>query len=939
MNRPGFLFLFILVLATLSTQPFAASAQVTATWTGSASADWNTAANWSTGSVPGTTDSVQIGALPFAHQPAISRNDTIAYIQFSGTADTLTINSGDTLRVSGSILQAHLAYNIPPNTVLQGNGTAYCATLVVGNGVLPKVVVLKSTLFESKIASLNISGNLIIRSYSNDLLSGAIAHNDAVFALEGGQLNLAGQIYLDNFWPSYFTSIPGIKPLAKFMVNINSNNNATLALSDTAAISVQHAGCDSVDFYHFTSGTGKSIVKYIGNSQLLYTNNAAGLDTLPNTYQNLYIEGNHTKTAGKNSTGNNLSTGGDLIVNSGTLDLQSFSAVTTVNGNFINRDTINIGSPGITFNGPSFVNDSVFNHNNAWITFSGGTQTLTDSTHNGTALRFLAFADTGTKSVNHGIFTMIPSGKVKLSNSVTVQVDTTGTFILQSDSTGTAAVTAIPSGSVMRGIVNAQWYVPGSPGSTAHRGYQLISSTVNHTDNTNGTGDFNPNWIKGTTLYDGALITGLNGHTNGFDTTQNPTIYIYREDVNTNGGAFTSGNWRGINKINNTDLNDIGTQKRFTITEAADTTVRMQIGNGILFYFRGNRVFSNGTTSGTKINAPYNYPENVTFTNKGTINQGQVQVKVFFRNDNYLSYTDSSYISNGTVRGENLVGNPYPSAINLDNFSATDSTAAIYGPGLTDTIEVLRPFTSTYDYYIPNPAHNRDSVYAGYGSATNIIASGQAFFVTVDRTSPNKMTASLRFREAAKFNPPNTMGSAGMMVAARKLTPAASNNSRKRVADRKTAVTKTSSSPPGNAILHINLFSGATYEDDVTVILQRRNRRSAMNTYMPDPDQANWQADIFAIHSPGTVKSKGRVLNLPAKSTSIWLYTAPAQSGSFSVDLSGANSLPANYSLKLRDKLTGTLTDMRKKGKYAFKIDKSNPNSYGDRLELIIAKK
>lgn len=940
MNRPRYLHFVFFMLVLFCSLPFVTQAQVTANWTGASSDDWNIAANWSTGSVPGPADSVQIGAITFLHQPTIRHNDSVAFLQFNGVADTLTINAPYALTVTGSIIQAHLAYNKVPNTILQGGGTAYCASLVVGNGVLPKVVVAKSTLFESTIASLNISGNLIIRSYSNDLLSGGIAHNNSVFSLEGGQLNLSGQIYLDNFWPAYFTTVPGVKPLAKFMININSNNNATLALLDTAAISILHTGCDSVDFYHYTSGSGKSIVKYTGSNQLLYTNNAAGLDTLPNTYQNIYIEGTRTKTAGKSSTANNLSTAGDMIVNSGTLDLQSFSASTTVNGNFINRDTINIGSLGITFNGPSFVNDSVFNHNNAWITFSGGTQTLTDSTHNGTALRFLAFADTGTKSINHGTFTMIPAGKVKLSNNVTVQVDTTGIFILQSDSTGTAAVTAVPSGSVFKGIVNAQWFVKGSSTSSTLRTYRLMSSAVNHTNKTDGTGDYNLNWLKGTTLYDGALITGLDSTINGFDHGGNPTLYIFREDVNYNSGAFVAGQYRGINKINDPDINNTWTQKRFTTSETADTIVRVHIGNGVLFFFRGNRVLSNGTTSGTKLTAPYNYPENVTFTNKGTVNQGQVQVKVFFRNDSHLSYTDSAYISNLPWRGYNVVGNPYPSAINWDNFSATDSTAAIYGPGLLNTISIYNPVSHNFDKYNANPAHNRDSIYNGAGAATNIVASGQGFYVYVDSTSANRFTPSLRFRETAKFNPPNTMGSMGMMMMAARRAINVSGTTPPGTRGRKpTRSGAALRSPAETSALHINLFSAAKYEGDVMVIIAQPNTGSAVRMNMPDPDNPTQQHTTFAVHQAGAVKSNAGFLGLPVRSNSLNLFIAPAESGTYSVSVSGASKVPAKYSLKIRDKLTGAMTDIRKQQKYSFKIDRSDPKSYGDRLELIIAKK
>jgi hypothetical protein len=902
-------------------------------WTGAANSDWSNSANWSNNAVPGSADSVRIGYVSFTHQPVISANTQVAYLQFGGSApDTLTVNSADTLWVSGSIVQGHNADNAVPSTLLQGSGSIRCDSLIVGNNVLPKVVGGKSSLMISRVAFLNISGNLVIRSCTIDLLSGGIANNNSLFSLEGGQLTITGQIFLDNFIPAYLATLPGAKPLSKFKININSSQNATLRLIDSSSIAITHVGLDSVDFYNYLSGTGKSTVEYAGGNQILYTSNAAGLDTLPYPYQNLSVTASGIKVAGAAPAANYLNIGGDLNVTGGTLDLKSNAVACIVYGSYANRSVTNIGSRGIVFKGPSFFNSNQFNHDNAWVTFSGGTQHLIDSTSSGTNLRFVAFADTGIKHIQKGTFAIIPSGKVTLSNSVNVTVDTTATFVLRSDSTGTAAFTAIPTGSVVNGIVSAEWFVQGSWTNISDRGYRMLSSAVNHTGNTDGAGDYHVNWLKGTTPYNGAIITGpFSGlDSAGFDLNDVPTLYIFREDVNSNGGAFVAGNFRGINKINNSDLNDIGTQKRFTTTAIADTTVRLHIGNGVMFYFRGNRVSPNGTTSGSKTVAPYNYPESVTFTNKGTVNQGQVQVKLYFKNNYYLSYTDSSYISNNPNRGFNVVGNPYPSAINWDNFSSTDSTAAIYGPGLSDTISTPNGF------YVSNPAHNRDSVYSGSGSQTNIIASGQGFVVHVDAMSPNRFTASLRFKEDAKFNPPNTM-SAGDVNTVHLLTPLNTKKGLSNTNKLQTHGGNNRSKIFGDWYIRLMLIKSGAIQDAVTF-----NIINSVNTFHAplaplDPDsQVRPTATIYS--KIGNQKTRCILLHTPVHSSANILYMDTEQNGTYELNMDEVHNLSPTYSAKLKDLFTGRIIDVRRGGQYAFTINKQNKRTYGKRFMLMITK-
>jgi hypothetical protein len=47
-------------------------------------------------------------------------------------------------------------------------------------------------------------------------------------------------------------------------------------------------------------------------------------------------------------------------------------------------------------------------------------------------------------------------------------------------------------------------------------------------------------------------------------------------------------------------------------------------------------------------------------------------------------------------------------------------------------------------------------------------------------------------------------------------------------------------------------------------------------------------------------------------------------------------NIPPNYLVRLRDKMNGGLTNLRKSGRYEFMIDKNDPTSYGDRFEILI---
>jgi hypothetical protein len=89
-------------------------------WKGSSSTAWNNSANWTrsgsggTSTWPGQTgsaDVVRIGVTAFTgNKPTLSASVSVASIQFgdnNGNSMTLTVNTGVTLTVTGSVIQDH----------------------------------------------------------------------------------------------------------------------------------------------------------------------------------------------------------------------------------------------------------------------------------------------------------------------------------------------------------------------------------------------------------------------------------------------------------------------------------------------------------------------------------------------------------------------------------------------------------------------------------------------------------------------------------------------------------------------------------------------------------------------------------------------------------------------------------------------------------------
>jgi hypothetical protein len=107
---------------TSASQTFVVNVTNSATWSGAISADWNTAGNWTLGSVPIASNSVSIPSAGVTNQPNLSTTDV--------TVANLTLSAGDSLTISGN----H-TLTINGNLAMNGNNIdATAGLLVIGQG-------------------------------------------------------------------------------------------------------------------------------------------------------------------------------------------------------------------------------------------------------------------------------------------------------------------------------------------------------------------------------------------------------------------------------------------------------------------------------------------------------------------------------------------------------------------------------------------------------------------------------------------------------------------------------------------------------------------------------------------------------------------------------------------------------------------------------------
>ncbi|MGN6637942.1 MAG: T9SS type A sorting domain-containing protein [Mucilaginibacter sp.] len=456
-----------------------------------------------------------------------------------------------------------------------------------------------------------------------------------------------------------------------------------------------------------------------------------------------------------------------------------------------------------------------------------------------------------------------------------------GSFTLASDATGSASIGPLSSSTAFNGTLSVQRYFTG--GSNTYRGYRLVSCPV-YTGTANSNNIYGFDYIKAS-----ALVTSTTMAAGGFDVStggNNPTLYLFRQDQAVSNATFTSGNFWGITKINNSPSYNL-------YLNGGSTTYNVPVGNGFLFFFRGDR-----TTNLSQKYLSTTSAESVTFTATGTPNMGQITFKDWYTPTSpYLD--DSSVTGNAGALGYNLAGNPYPSNIDWDTFQSSSTTTGIYGYGLDGAIYTLDPVSKNYGVYFANTGG------VGTNNATNIISSGQGFFVKASGSNPQ-----LIFNESAKTTSQVTGPNLLLGV------PVNTAN---------------------NQYLHLKLYKDSVNSDET---MFRFNSEATTNytEKLDAPYKAGFGAVSISSISNDHVNLAINVIPLPKLQPEIIALSVNANAdGPYKITLKDIVSIPQLYDVWLMDKYTGDSVNMRQNRTYSFNIARRDTNTYGPhRFSLVL---
>ncbi|MFD0792205.1 T9SS type A sorting domain-containing protein [Mucilaginibacter litoreus] len=830
-------------------------AQSTYNWRGNISNDWSVAGNWRIGSTtptipPGQLDNVFIGnsTTAFTFQPQVNNGYEAKCASVTlGTRYAVTLTVNGKLTISGDFTQKHnnLGGNI--SNILQGSGTVSCANFWSGDVTAPPTPALGlysqtyTTLLTSSVTNLNVTNNLRLNSTSASanliIVIPIVAYNvaNALFYLDGGTMTIGNSIVTTN---SSYVNNGSLQNLAEFFITAKTSA-ATLYLNGATPFTFDANGAGGVDFYNPDPNATvyQSTVIYNASvPQTVYTSSQGRFGVQPSSYQNLKF----SNTGTKNIQSGTLSVSGNWDSSDGKIDAVTLNPTVSFQGT--NNQTI-------TDNGSDGLNGVVFKN----VTFTNGY----------------------TKTLSAGNFSIASTGIITLLANTTFNAN--GKLTLLSDATSSAAVASIPSGCSITNNLDVQRYLSGGNTKVSSvytaRGYRMLSSPVNY----NGTNYFGLDYIGKSAL------TG--GPGSGFTvTTNNPTIYLYREDVALSNTTFNSGRHKGILAINNNTVNVFDTG-----------SIQVPVGNGYIFYFVGN--ISNPAS---KTVPPFTSgPENTVITATGRLNQGDIPVNLWYTpagatgtTVNKLSYQSSL----GTLAGYNMIGNPYASTLDLDKV-ISDNTASI-----TNTV---------YELYNVNPgqkyiAYNRNG--SSDPNASRYVVSGQGFIVKARAAN-----GSLMFHESQKA-PTQQLTAPALLMGI----------------------------PVENAPItgfYIKLERDSLVNDYCGIYFNENTSANYDDEDARDLDGATSQVYMSSFSADGV---RTAINHLPdyTKGANIKLYVNAAANGIYRLKIEDIRHINQAYDIWLKDNFNHDSLEMRAHNTYSFRITRSDTSSYGEnRFRLIIRQK
>jgi len=844
---------------------FTISCQVSYDWVGTQpGGNWNSTANWASQIVPGVTDTAKIGVdNTFTYPPVVSTSGPTSV----SVGWVLLGNAGG--QAAGITVNSGYTLAVVNHITKQSdaNSTLGYVSYLAGSGTIQAVnlnVVSNTTATAAYTESISSSVSSMQLSGNVNLTSnmGTTYGENAAFNVTGGLTSLTG------------TGATGIIS--------TTNQTGSTSTVGVSAGTLQWANATGLSGLSATgtntvSCSGTGVIGYSGASQTVYTDaSIPGLATGV-SYQGISFSGSGIKTPNGAST-NNLN----------------------IAGNFTNSMANTAGNYVALYN--------------TIVNFTGsGAQTLASpngSQPYGTVFNTVNFSNAGVKTMS-GSFYVAPTGLLTMSSGASlVAGDATTTnpgtsdayLTLMADVDSAASVAQVPSGCAITGNVNVQRYISGGAG---YRGYRLLSSPVYAGTTVNGI--YSINYLKN---Y--LFLTGSTAAAGGFQpppALTNPTLYLYDEGFIPQYTTFYNSNYIAINSLANGALST--PSYTFDTNTAGLSSASIPVGNGYYCFYRGS--LANETTA-QLTNTTYT-PLATSVTATGTLNQGSIAFKNWYNSGSYLGSASQLF---------NLVGNPYASAIDLEQVSATTGSgivvtaltpagsATVTPNSITSHVYELNPATGIYGVYTIGGA-SADPIVPPINGASEFIASGQGFFMV----AASGGNCALTFNENAKATSANSNvpGLMARRVNVASLSPVGA-----------TGLT-------GSLLLKMSLDS---VQNEESLILFSPTARPG---FLPGEDAAHRTGEGLVGFS--TISSDNIPLAINTtpllKSQTIPLRVYATNDGLYNINLKQLTALPALYDIWLMDAYKKDSLDIKDNPTYNFDIMHADTNTFGvARLSLVI---
>lgn len=821
----------------------------------------------------------------------------------AGSGIKITLPASTPITISGGTTLSYYVVGTPKaSTSLPTTRNIGAASIMSGNGGKSYTTTLGTVSSTLAVATITITGN---NAASAGITQGALSYGQTNVVLFGFKMTAQGTFTMSKM------SIPTTVSMSTFLSNgkiyrsttpyftdaqlLTTASVATVAFSSTSAdISnfgqtftvsspttyyyflvadlVNSTAAGTTFQFNFTNGQTPAAINNgdsSGNKFNIFTTTDGVSFTIATTYKwtgavsNEFTNPSNYKTLNDKTV---TSIGSNVVLEIGYV---SYTTAPNIGAN-LNVGGISFGTavanPTLTMtSGKTLtINGSISAINGVNATISGSGNTITvNNTANSSVTGSSTLNLSNVALSNAGTFTVSANSFLNLSNNATIA--NTGTFTLQADANGSASIGALSGSSAFNGSYNVQQYVRGKA-SLNYRGYRLMSSPVSDPTQT---AYYSLAYLKGS----GSYLTGPSSATNGFDVDGLSTLYLYRQDIT------ASTNYRSVTNINNPNLYEI------TTSDYA-TALPLPIGNGYLYFFRGNN-----STSTTAL------PNDVVLPATGHLNQGPVTVTGWFYPISSASFQDATSLSytstsSTTVRGFNLVGNPYASTIDWNK--AFDGSGGITASGISSIIYIYNPYTKTYATYDGSTGDTKDG-------GSRYIPSGQGFFVVATGSG-----AKLTFNETAKVN--NQPGT--FML----------------------------NSTPGMQVvktLHVKLVKDSVQQEET--LLSFNNRFS--NKYVDNEDALYLKGYSNISFSSQSADKKLLAINhlpFPKNSQSVAMKVAVAQTGSYQLHFAQQDNIPAAYDIWLKDAFLKDSLDIRANSIYNFKVSADTNSTGAGRFSVVM---